>query len=79
MDWLEKSGPFCRIVPELMTEDAKSGGRVIKTPGGLLRSDVFNEIAAEGFILAVRGILRGEEELVLGRLRYPLSSTDRHV
>jgi len=53
LDGLEKPGAFCGIVAELMTEDSKSAGRVIKTAGGLLRRHVFNEIAAKRFVLAM--------------------------
>ena len=56
LDLLEKPGAFCGIVPELMTQDPKSGGRVIKPPRDLLGSHVFDKIAAKGFVLAVDGI-----------------------
>src|SRR2546426_1438533 len=78
LDWLEKPGALCGIVAGLMTEDAKSAGRVIETAGGLLRRHVFNEIAAKRFVLAMRGIFGREKEIRLGRSRYPLSSTDSH-
>ena len=79
MDRLEKPGAFCGIVAELMTEDAKSAGRVIKTAGGFLRREVFNEIAAKRFVLAMRGVFRREKEIRLRRLRYLISSTDSHI
>src|SRR6266704_1794819 len=79
LNLLEKPGAFCGIVAELMTEDAKSAGRVIKTAGGLLRRDVFNEIAPKRFVLAMRGVFRREKEIRLRRLRYLISSTDSHI
>ena len=79
LDLLEESGAFCGVVPELVTENAKSARRVIKAARDLLRSDVFNKIAAQGFVLAVDGIFRGEEEIRFRGLRYPISSTDRHI
>src|SRR6266581_4778321 len=79
LNLLEKPGAFCGIVAELMTEDAKSAGRVIKTAGGLLRRDVFNEIAPKRFVLAMRGVFRREKEIRLKRLRYLISSTDSHI
>ena len=79
LDLLKESGAFCGIVAELVTENAKSAGRVIKAPRDLLRSDVFNKIASQGFVLAVDGIFRREEEIRFGGFRYPISSTDRHI
>jgi len=79
LDLLEESGTFRGIVPELVTEDPKSGGRVIKAARGLLRSHVFEEIAAEGFVLAVGGAFGRKEEIRIRRLRYPISSTDSHA
>src|SRR5438093_1825923 len=79
LDLLEKPGAFCGIVAELMTEDSKGAGRVIKTAGGLVRRYVFKEVAAKCFVLAMHGIFRREKELRFGRSRYPLSSTDSHI
>jgi len=79
LDLLEKPGAFCGDVAELMTEDSKSAGRVLKTAGGLLRRYVFKEIATKRFVLAMHGIFRREKELCLGRSRYPISSTDSHI
>src|SRR5207247_147863 len=79
LDRLEKPGAFCGIVAELMTEDAKSAGRVIKTAGGFLRREVFNEIAAKRFVLAMRRVFRRGREIGLRRLRYLISISDGYL
>jgi hypothetical protein len=77
-DFAEKPGAFRRFMAELVTEDSKSGRRVAKASCDLFRGELFNEVAAKGFVLAVERSLGRKEELSFGGRRYSISSTDRH-
>ena len=77
-DFLEEPGTFRSIVPELMTEDAKSSGRVRKASRDLFRKNLFNEVGSKRFVLSVEGFFGREEELSFWGDRYSITSTDRH-
>ena len=47
---------------EVMTQDAKRAWGVAKTPGDVSRGDAFNEVGAEGLVLALGGGSGFEEE-----------------
>jgi len=77
-DFPEEPGAFGRFVPELVTEDSKGGRRVAKASRDLLRGELFNEVAAKGFVLPVERTFGRKEEVNFGRMRYSISSTDHH-
>jgi len=78
LDFPEEPGAFGRFVAELVTEDSKSGRRVAKASGDLLRGELFNEVATKGFVLAVERTFGRKEEPNFGGRCYSISSTDRH-
>jgi hypothetical protein len=47
---------------ELVAQDAKRAGGVAETGSDLVGGELFDQIGAEGFVLAVEGVLGGEEE-----------------
>jgi hypothetical protein len=65
----EEEGPL-RVVAELVGQDAEAAGRIAAATGGLGRGEAFDEIGAEGFVLAVGGILGLEEEAGEGCYRF---------
>jgi hypothetical protein len=77
-DFPEEPGALFRFVAELVTEDSKSGGRVVKPSCDLFRGEPFNKVAAKRFVLAVEWVFGRAEELNFGGKRYSISSTDRH-
>ena len=63
---LEKGSAFGGIVTELVAEDTKSTWGVGEPAGNLDRGTFLDEVSAQGLILAVEWIFRGEEEASLG-------------
>jgi hypothetical protein len=59
---LAEEGAFVGAVTELMAQDAERTRGVAETGGDLVGGELFDEIGAEGFVLAVEGVLGGEEE-----------------
>ena len=49
------------VLAELMDQDTKPAGGVTAAAGGLGRSESLDEIGAQGFVLAVSGVLGLEE------------------
>ncbi len=65
------------LVAELVTEDAKGARRVAEGAGDLVGGAAFDEVRAQGFVLAMEGFLGLEEEAGRGD-RYLIRATDRH-
>ena len=47
---------------ELVAEDAEPAGGITEALGGLGRRELFDEVGAQGLVLALEGLLGGEEE-----------------
>jgi hypothetical protein len=60
---LAEEGAFVGAVTELMAQDAERTWRIAETGGDLVGGELFDEIGAEGFVLAVQGVLGSEEEV----------------
>jgi len=50
------------VLAELVDQDAEAARGVAAAAGGLGRGEAFDEEGAEGFVLAMGGVLRLEEE-----------------
>jgi hypothetical protein len=59
---LKEAGAFGRIVAELVAEDPQGTGGIGEAAGDLGARELLDEVSPEGFVLAVEGIFRGEEE-----------------
>ena len=59
---LSEEGAFVGAMAELMTQDAERARGVAEAGGDLVGGELFDEIGAESFVLAVEGVLGGEEE-----------------
>lgn len=66
------------VVAELMAEHPKGAWRIAESLCGFLRRTVFDEVCAQCFVLALQGMIRGEEERCLW-IGYVFTSTDRHI
>jgi hypothetical protein len=74
----KEGGARLRVVAELVTEDAKGARRITETAGDIGGGFLVDEESAQGFILTLEGEQRGEEELLVGRYCYLITSTERH-
>ena len=63
---LEEGRAFGGIVTELVAEDTKGTRGVGEAAGDLGRGAFLDEVGAEGLVLAVERIFRGDEEARLG-------------
>ncbi|MGA2119463.1 MAG: hypothetical protein ABSH56_32525 [Bryobacteraceae bacterium] len=78
--WLaEEGGAFLGIVAELMTQDAEGAGGVAEAASDVAGGFLINEVSAEGFVLALQGEPRGEEEVLVTRRRYLIRSAELHI
>ncbi len=78
--WLAEEGSaFLRVVAELITQDAEGAGRVAEAAGDVAGKLLIDEVSAEGFVLALQGELRGEEEVLVARRRYLICSAGFHI
>src|SRR4030042_30036 len=76
-DIIEEVFPFCRVVTELVAEDAERPWRIAEPTSDGVRRKFLHEEAAESFVVFVKGFLWGKEEARLG-VRYCISGTDTH-
>lgn len=56
-----------RIVAELIAEDAEGAGGIAEAAGDVGGRLLLEEVSPEGFLLALHGELRGQEEVLVGR------------
>jgi hypothetical protein len=64
----EERSAFLRVVAELITQDAEGSGGIAEAASDVDGGLLLDEVSTEGFILALHGELRGQEEvLVAGR------------
>ena len=75
----EEGGAFLRVVAELITQDAEGTRRVTEATGDVGRGLLLDEVSTEGFILALHGELRGEEEVLVAGCRYLIRSAGFHI
>jgi hypothetical protein len=75
----EEGGALLRVVAELITQDAEGAGGIAEAAGDVGGRLVLNEVSTEGFILALHGELRGEEEVLVARWRYLIRSAGLHI
>ena len=67
-DGRKEPGTEVRIVAELMTEDPKGPGGIAEATGDFDRTELIDEVSAQGFVLPLEGRFWGEEEVgVVGR------------
>jgi len=64
---------------ELMAEDSEGTGGVAETTGDVAGGLLLNEVSTEGFVLALHGELRGQEEVLVARCRYLIRSAGLHI
>jgi hypothetical protein len=76
---VEEGGAFLRVVAELITQDAEGAGGIAEAAGDIGGGLVLEEVSTEGFILALHGELRGEEEVLVGGCRYLIRRAGLHV
>jgi len=67
------------ITQETVAEDAEGAWGVAEGAGNLLGGAALEEIGAEGFVLALHGELRGEEEVLVSLCRYLIRSAGLHI
>jgi hypothetical protein len=75
----EEGSAFLGIVAELIAENAEGARRVAETAGDLGRGLLIDEAGTEGFVLALQGELRGEEEVLVGGCSYLIRSAGLHI
>ncbi len=75
----EERGAFLRVVAELVTQDAEGAGRIAEAAGDVGGGLVLDEVSTEGFILALHGELRGQEEVLVAWRRYLFRSAGLHI
>src|ERR1039458_963331 len=75
----EEGNAFSRVVTELMTQDAEGARRIAEAAGDVGGRLLFEEVSTEGFVLALHGGLRGEEEVLVARCRYLICSAGFHI
>ena len=75
----EEGGAFLRVVAELIAQDAEGAGGIAETAGDVGGGLLFNEVSTEGFILALQGELRGQEEVLVARRCYLIRSAGLHI
>ena len=68
-----------RVVAELMAEYAEGAGGIAEAAGDIGGGLVLDEVSTEGFILALHGELRGQEEVSAARCRYLFGSAGLHT
>jgi hypothetical protein len=61
-DIIEEVFPFCRVVTELVAEDAESTRGIAELTSDGVRREFLDEEAAESFVVFVQGFLRVKEE-----------------
>ena len=61
-DIIEEVFPFCRVVTELVAEDAESTRGIAESTSDGMRRESLDEEAAEGFVVFVQGFLWVKEE-----------------
>jgi len=59
---LAEEGAFVGVMPELMAQDAESTRGVAEARGDFVGGELFDKTGAESFVLAVKGVLGGEEK-----------------
>jgi hypothetical protein len=75
----EEGSALLGIVAELMAKDAEGAGGVAEATGHLGRGLLIDEVGTEGFVLALHGELRGQEEFLVARRRYVIRSVGLHI
>ena len=76
-DIIEEVFPFCRVVTELVAQDAERPWGIAESKSDGVRRESLYEEAAESFVVFMQGFLRVEEEAGLW-VRYCISGTDTH-
>jgi hypothetical protein len=65
--WLAEEGSTLKgVMTELMAQDAEGAFGVAEAASDFGGRLLIDEVSAEGFVLALQGELRGEEEVVVG-------------
>src|SRR5260370_40093480 len=75
----EEGGAFLRVVAELITQDAGGAGGIAEAAGGVGGGLLLDEVSTQGFVLALDGELRGEEEVLVAKCRYLIRSAGLHI
>ena len=75
----EERGAFLRVVAELITEDAKGARGIAEAAGDIGGGLLIDEVSTQGFVLALHGELRGEEEVLVAKCRYLIRSAGLHT
>ena len=75
----EERGAFLRVVAELITQDAEGAWGIAEAAGDVGGGLFLDEVSTEGFVLALHGELRGEEEVLVARRRYLIRSAGLHI
>ena len=65
-DGRKEPGTEVGIVAELMAEDPKGPVGIAEATGDFDRTELIDEVGAEGFVLPLEGRFRGEEEVGVG-------------
>ena len=68
-----------RVVAKLIAQDAEGAGGVAEAAGDVGGRLVLDEVSTEGFILALHGELRGQEEVLVAGRRYLIGSAVLHI
>ena len=63
----------------MITEDAEGASRIAEAAGDVGGGLLLDEVGTQGFVLALQGELRGEEEVLVARCRYLIRSAGRHI
>ena len=68
-----------RVVAELITQDAEGAWGIAEAAGDVGGGLVLDEVSTEGFVLALHGELRGQEEVLGAGCRYLIRSAGLHI
>ena len=68
-----------RVVAELITQNAEGAGRIAEAAGDVGGRLVLDEVSTQGFVLALHGELRRQEEVLVAWRRYVIDSAGLHI
>ena len=68
-----------RVVAELITHDAEGTGGIAEAAGDVGGRLLLDEVSTQGFVLALHGELRRQEEVLVARRRYLIRSAGLHI
>lgn len=68
-----------RVVAELITQDAEGAWGIAEAAGDIGGGLLLDKVSTEGFVLALHGELRRQEEVLVARCRYLIRSAGLHI